>query len=252
MEGWIKIYPKMTEWRWYTDTYAKCIFLHLLLTANFKDKPFLNTTVKRGQLLTSVRHLSEDLGIPEKTVRRKLENLKSTGEVVTESTNKWTIITICNYESYQGSEKTDDQTSDRTNDQTDDQQEKNNRNIYPPSLSKERVSPLTGGTPLGDRQKTFYDSLVPFLGKYGKRMLRDFYDYWSEPDRSTKPRMRWEKEKTWSLERRLERWNRMEGERNGKTQQPSKPTKLDQYREQAKRLGIIHDDTDQSNSTDEQ
>ena len=47
-------------------------------------------------------------------------------------------------------------------------------------------------------------------------MIRDFYDYWSEPDRAAKPKMRWEKEKTWSLERRLERWKRMGDERAAK------------------------------------
>ena len=222
MGNWIKIHSKMTEWRWYRDGYTTRIFLHLLLTANYKDKPFLNTTVKRGQVLTSIRHLSEDLDIPEKTVRRKLENLKSTGEVVTESTNRWTIITICNYESYQSPRKTDDQTDDqtddRTDDQTDDQQLKNNRIIDNiPPLSKERVSPLKGGTPLEDRQKSFYDSLIPFVAKYGREMIRDFYNYWSEPDRAAKPKMRFEKEKTWSLERRLETWNRNEARFNSRT-----------------------------------
>ena len=250
MEGWIKIYPKMTEWRWYTDSYTKAIFLHLLLTANVKDKPFMATMIRRGQVLTSVRRLSDDLDIPEKTVRRKLANLKSTGEIVTESTNKWTIITICNYESYQGCAKT----NDRTNDQTDDQHHKNNRIIdNPPSLSNERVSPLKGGTPITERQRQFYDSLIPFVAQYGKVMIRDFYDYWSETDRAAKPKMRWEKEKTWSLERRLERWKRVDDEKAVKRPQgQAKPTKLDQYKEVAKQLGIYHDEPERSDTVDEQ
>ena len=278
MEGWIKIYPKMTEWRWYRDGYTTRIFLHLLLTANFKDKPFLNTTVKRGQVLTSIRHLSEDLNIPEKTVRRKLENLKSTGEVVTESTNKWTIITICNYESYQGSGKTDDRTNDRADDQTSDQQLKNNRIIDNiPPLSNERVSPLSGGTPIEDkkenlssksnpdntippppslesRRKRFYDSLIPFVERYGKAMIREFYDYWSETDRAAKPRMRFEKEKSWELDRRLGRWerNNQKPASRPQPQQQPKPSKLDQYKEVARQLGIYQDGTEQSDIIDEQ
>lgn len=256
MEGWIKIYPKMMEWRWYKDGYTVRIFLHLLLTAAYKDKPYLNTVIRRGQVLTSVKRLSEDLAIPEKTVRRKLENLKSTGELVTESTNKWTIITICNYDSYQEPEKTDDQTNDRANDQTDDQQLKNNRNIYPPSLSKERVSPLAGGTPIEERQRAFYDSLIPFVGQYGKSMIRAFYDYWTEPDRAidSRKKMRFEKEKTWSLEKRLDRWKRVDDERAAKRpqQQQARPSKLDQYKEVARQLGIYQDGTEQSDNIDEQ
>lgn len=250
MEGWIKIYPKMTEWRWYRDTYTKALFLHLLLSANFKDTPYMKTTIRRGQVLTSVSRLSKELDIPAITIRRKLENLKGSGEIVTETTNKWTIITICNYDSYQDSTKTNEQANEQTNEQT---HRIRNIDIYPPSLSKERVSPLTGGTPLPVRQKEFYDSLLPFLGKYEKHLLRDFYDYWSEPDRAAKPKMRYEKEKTWSLERRLERWKRIDDEKATKrTPQANKPSKLDQYKAQAQRLGLIDYDTDQSNSIDEQ
>lgn len=118
MESWIKIYPKMTEWRWYRDSGTMRIFLHLLLTANFKDTPYMKTIVKRGQVLTSISRLSQELDIPAITVRRKLENLKESGEIVTETTNKWTIITICNYESYQGPQKTNEQASEQTNEQT--------------------------------------------------------------------------------------------------------------------------------------
>ena len=279
MEGWIKIYPKMTEWRWYKDGYTVRIFLHLLLTANIKEKPFLSTIVRRGQVLTSVRRLSEELNIPEKTVRRKLDNLKSTGEVVTESTNKWTIITICNYENYQGGKKTDDQTSDRTDDQTSDLQLKNNRyidNISPP-LSNESVPPLTGGTPIEDkkeklssksnpdntiplppslesRRKRFYDSLIPFVERYGKAMIREFYDYWSEADRAAKPRMRFEKERSWETDRRLGRWarNNQKPASRPQPQQQPKPSKLDQYKEVARQLGIYQDGTEQSDNIDEQ
>lgn len=60
------------------------------------------------------------------------------------------------------------------------------------------------------RQKAFYDTLIPFLETYPKEMLRDFYDYWSEPDRGAVPKMRCEKEKTWSLAGRLRTWAKNE------------------------------------------
>lgn len=63
-----------------------------------------------------------------------------------------------------------------------------------------------------DRQKAFYDTLRPFVNKYPKEMLRAFYDWWSEPNRS-KTKMRVELEKTWDLSRRLATWNRKDEER---------------------------------------
>ena len=57
----------------------------------------------------------------------------------------------------------------------------------------------------GDREKEFAQSLVPHVPTYGKEMIRKFYDYWREPNRS-KTKMRWERENTWDLNLRLQRW----------------------------------------------
>lgn len=55
------------------------------------------------------------------------------------------------------------------------------------------------------RKEKFYASLVPFVDKYGKDMIREFFDYWSEMNRS-KSKMRYEQQTTWELERRLKTW----------------------------------------------
>jgi len=57
-----------------------------------------------------------------------------------------------------------------------------------------------------NRKKAFYESLVPYVKLYDKDMLREFYNYWSEEDRGAKPKMRFEKEKTWNTRLRLARW----------------------------------------------
>jgi predicted transcriptional regulator len=45
--------------------------------------------------------LAENTGITEQTIRTCLNRLKSTNEITIKVTNKYSIITICNYESYQ-------------------------------------------------------------------------------------------------------------------------------------------------------
>lgn len=55
------------------------------------------------------------------------------------------------------------------------------------------------------RKEHFYHSLMPFVGQYGDDMIADFFDYWSEPNRSN-TKMRFELEKTWDVSRRLRRW----------------------------------------------
>ena len=58
---------------------------------------------------------------------------------------------------------------------------------------------------LEDRKSDFIKELTPFLPIYGKDMLNEFYKYWSESNRS-KTKMKWEREDTWELKLRLERW----------------------------------------------
>lgn len=55
------------------------------------------------------------------------------------------------------------------------------------------------------RKETFYQILVPYVGQYTKEMIRSFFDYWSELNRSG-TKMRYELEKTWELSKRLATW----------------------------------------------
>ncbi len=68
------------------------------------------------------------------------------------------------------------------------------------------VKPAVSSAPTTqERMKEFYDSLIPYVEKYGKKVVREFYDYWSETNPSGK-KMRFEMQKTWDIERRLSRW----------------------------------------------
>lgn len=101
MEGWIKLHRKMLEWEWYNDNNTKIVFLHLLLTANHKEKKWQGITIKRGQKLTSLQHLAEETNLSMQQVRTALDKLKLTNEITTKSTNKNTLITIEKYSNYQ-------------------------------------------------------------------------------------------------------------------------------------------------------
>jgi hypothetical protein len=56
-----------------------------------------------------------------------------------------------------------------------------------------------------ERKLKFASTLKPFLDKYGKEMIRAFYDHWTEPNKSN-TKFRQELEKTWGLEKRLNTW----------------------------------------------
>ena len=105
MIGFIQLHRKLMEWEWYTDQKTFKVFLHCLLKANFKDKQWRGSTIKRGQFVTSISHLASETGLTVKQVRTALDNLESTGEVGKQSTNLNTCITVIYYDKYQSEGK---------------------------------------------------------------------------------------------------------------------------------------------------
>lgn len=115
--GFIVLHRKIIKWEWYTDNNVFKLFLHLLLRANHEDKYWRGILVKRGQLITSIKHLSDETGLSIKQVRTALDKLKSTGEVVSKGQSRYTLVTIEKYSDYQDKkEKEGEQTANkRTN-----------------------------------------------------------------------------------------------------------------------------------------
>lgn len=109
LNGYIKLYRQMLDWGWYDDTNTKVVFLHLLLTASFKDVEWHGIQLKRGDVVTSRRSLAEDLKMSERNVRTALEHLKTTHEVTIKTYPKYSIISIQNYDLYQMTDPQTDQ-----------------------------------------------------------------------------------------------------------------------------------------------
>ena len=65
---------------------------------------------------------------------------------------------------------------------------------------------------LKDRKLAFGMQLKPFNGTYPRPMLAEFYDYWTEVKEGGR-KMRFEKEKTFEIAKRLARWKRNDDER---------------------------------------
>jgi hypothetical protein len=99
--GYIKLWRKAVDWEWYRSSETFHLFCHLILHANHKPSRFMGEEIRRGQIVVGRRRLSEETGISEQSIRTSIERLKSTNEITSKSTNKFTIITLCNYESYQ-------------------------------------------------------------------------------------------------------------------------------------------------------
>lgn len=99
--GFIQLHRQLLEWEWYTDQKTFKLFLHCLLKANHKEQNWRGQTIKRGQFITSLQHLSNETGLSVKQVRTALSNLIKTGELGKQSTSINTLITVTCYDKYQ-------------------------------------------------------------------------------------------------------------------------------------------------------
>jgi hypothetical protein len=71
------------------------------------------------------------------------------------------------------------------------------------------------------RQQEFGSSLVEFIPQYGKEMVRAFYDYWREPNKS-RTKFKKEMKDTWDTKLRLVTWEKNQDKfnRGKKEEQP--------------------------------
>lgn len=121
-EGFIKLYRKLEDWQWADNPEMVAILVHLLLMANYADGRRFGVEVKRGQVLTGRKELAKKCGVSEQKIRTFLTRLKSTNAITIKSTNKYSIITICNWDCYQGSTEWNQPTNSPSSQPTNNQQ----------------------------------------------------------------------------------------------------------------------------------
>lgn len=142
----------MLDWEWYQDVNVKVVFIHLLLKANWEDVKWRGIDIKRGQLITSLPKLSEELNLSVMEIRTALRKLVSTGEINRQTTNRYTLITLNNYDIYQTKVTDKQQTKQQTDNRllTDYQQtmnkekEYNKDNLFIVERFVERLNQKTG------------------------------------------------------------------------------------------------------------
>lgn len=105
MKGYIKLDRKLLNWGWFKNGDMLKLWVYLLLTAQHQDTLVNGIFLNRGQVLFGRKQASKDTGISEQSVRTCITRLKSTNEITTISTNKYTIITILKYDEYQNNNK---------------------------------------------------------------------------------------------------------------------------------------------------
>mgnify|MGYP007130625289 CR=1 FL=1 len=105
MSGWIKIHREITKHWIFQDAEKFKWWIDMLFLASYEDNKTVIgnkiVEVKRGQFLGSLSFFMKRWGISKERVINFLRLLQSDGMIDKMSDKNVTLITICNYESYQ-------------------------------------------------------------------------------------------------------------------------------------------------------
>lgn len=111
--GYIKIHRKLLGWQWIGVPEMVSVWIHLLMDAYYEPGEWKGVKIGRGQLTVGRTAYAVRCGISERQFRTCMERLKATSEITTKTTNKYTLVTICQYDLYQSN--TFETTSTTTN-----------------------------------------------------------------------------------------------------------------------------------------
>jgi hypothetical protein len=132
-KGWVKLWREqfsheISDRKPWCDGYA---WSNLYARANYKAGVvnFRNQyiPVERGQFITSVLKLHERFGWSRRRVNSFLTSLESRGMCDIRRSNRFIVITICNYEKFQSTEDANETTDETTDVTTDAQQMHTNK-----------------------------------------------------------------------------------------------------------------------------
>lgn len=176
--GYAKLWRKIFDSGWYTKPLTCHLAIHLILKANHKDKKFIfnkkEMVCKRGQLITGRNQLAKETGLSTQNIRTSLDTLSNCGFLTIKSTNKFSIITICNYDSYQDKNI---ETNQQTNKQVTSKQPATN---HKQECKNDKNEKSVGDSPARIKFLDFVlmtkDEHQKLLDRFGQEMTNDYME----------------------------------------------------------------------------
>lgn len=161
-QGWVKLHRQMLDSSFHNKPSYVSLWVTLLLMANHKTTKFMwngeETEVKSGQIITGRKALSEQTGIAESTIEDILKVLKRQHQIQQQTTTKYRLITILNWDTYQSSDSTSNNKATTKQQQTDtyknDKNEKKDIYIADKSANDNKLQDLYNNFGFPKKSKT--------------------------------------------------------------------------------------------------
>lgn len=116
MDGWIKLHRKFIDWEWYADMPTKSLAIHYLLKVNSEVAKWQGIEIGIGEFVTSYARLSHETGLSTRQIRTANQHLEKSGFSTSKATNRFTIVSVCNYDNYQSPKRRNRQAERQTTD----------------------------------------------------------------------------------------------------------------------------------------
>ncbi|UKK52131.1 hypothetical protein L6472_06005 [Prevotella sp. E13-17] len=115
MTGWYKQQRSLPEREWFKEPTLVQLYVALKSLAYVADGRFEGTIIRRGSCPTTRADLCEITGMKRMTLDRCMKKLIAYGEIIVKANNRFSVITICDYDSCGGIETLFSATDDTTN-----------------------------------------------------------------------------------------------------------------------------------------
>lgn len=186
MNGYIALHRKLLDSEVFASPELLHIFIYCLLKANHKER-FVSVNngrsttpvkVERGQFITGRKAMAEALGIPPSTARNRIAKLERLGIISQKQDRHFTLVTVCNYASYQDEKNEGGQAKDklRTNkgqakdtNNNDNKEKNDNKNTPEPHPSPNESASIKPNPKPKQAYTHEFDSLWESYGRRGSK-----------------------------------------------------------------------------------
>jgi len=115
--GFIKLWRKALDAGWIKNHKLWAFWTWALLKATHREHSVIvglqTVKLSPGQFIFGRKKASEETGLTEREIRTILDYLKKSGNLTIKTTNKFSVITIVNWDIYQGGDQQNDQQNDQ-------------------------------------------------------------------------------------------------------------------------------------------
>lgn len=203
MDGWLKLYRSILDSAVFKDAEVLKVWIWLICNVAFEQHDTICygkvITIKPGQIATGRKKIAQCTDLNENKVYRALTVLKSLGNIEIKATNKYSIITVVNWDKYQdeNGKRTSSEQQNNSRTTTDEQQNnskttqhkngkngKKEKNIYicsffqsvwdeyPKKLGKNKVTKAA----MKQLEEAGMDTVMEAVRSYVEKIKRDGTD----------------------------------------------------------------------------